>query len=70
MSAPMPADLPERMDRQAELTDLRHVALCLLQEHANGAYPRNCGCSVCRAAKRWVPTLDPQNQLSHAQSRR
>ena len=24
MSAPMPADLPELMDRQAELTDLRH----------------------------------------------
>jgi len=61
MSGACPPDLPARMDHQAELTDLRHVALCLLQEPGRGAYPRSCRCSACKAARRWVPTIDPMN---------
>ena len=61
MSGLVPDNLPELMKHQAELTDLRHVALCLLQDHGRGTYPRSCNCSACKAARRWVPTIDPKN---------
>lgn len=64
MTDPMPADFSERQRRQAELTDLRHVALCFLQEHGRATYPRKCECSTCRAAGRWIPHVDP-NRKTH-----
>lgn len=57
MSDPVPLNVPELMDRQAELTDLRWVAGHLLQEHARGTYPFACTCPHCRAASRWVPRV-------------
>ena len=62
MTAPMPTDFSERQRRQTELTDLRHVALCFLQEHGRATYPRKCECSTCRAAGRWVPHVDPKGK--------
>jgi len=54
VTTPMPPDAPALMTHQAELTDLRWVALHYLQEHAKGAYPFDCLCPMCRAARRWV----------------
>lgn len=72
MSDPMSADFSERQRRQAELTDLRHVALCFLQEHGRATYPRKCECSTCRAAGRWVLHVDPadHHHLPDAEKRR
>ena len=70
MTKPMPANAPELMDRQAELTDLRWVGLHLLTEHRRGAYPFPCLCPVCRAAARWIPLPKEDPQLRIAQARR
>ena len=50
----MPPDAPERIQRQAELADLRWVALRTIREHYRAAYPGACTCGACRAATRWV----------------
>jgi hypothetical protein len=56
----MSANLPALMDHQAELVDLRHVALELLKEHAKIAAPFLCLCPTCRRASSWVkPVAHP-----------
>ena len=55
MSARMPSETPTLIRQQAELTDLRWVALHLLKEHRRSAYPDFCLCPICKAALRWVP---------------
>ena len=54
MSALVPAETPTLLRQEAELTDLRWVALHLLKEHRRSAYPNFCLCPICRAALRWV----------------
>jgi hypothetical protein len=54
----MAANLPELMDRQAELTDLRWAGVHMMVEHARGAYPFACSCAPCRAVTHWVGPLD------------
>jgi len=55
MTRPMPAQMASLQRSQAELADLRWVAVHLLKEHARLAKPHACLCSICRAATRGVP---------------